>query len=278
MKFLIVSPRQTSGGAIVLHLLCKLLMDRGHDAKIFYTALKRKYPISYATFLFDHICFLRHDIPRRLKAQLFPKAKFTKKPRYNGHAYFPVKGCQQKYLPTINDETIVIYPEIVYGNPLHAKKTIYWLLFFNPYKGDANAYAKDALIFTYHELFNDETLNPSGRKLYLQALDEDMWKQTNFGERSGCCYIVHKGHDRADLPKQFDGPVIDKLSPNMRLQKSSIRKNIAIATICTLPTVSSPPCAAASRSSCLKKEKHVPMHRKRRRRLRHCLGQYTRGD
>ena len=212
MKFLIVSPRQTSGGAIVLHILCKLLMDHGHDAKIFYTAFDRKYPISYATFLFDHICFLRHDIPRRLKAQLFPKAKFTKKPRYNGYAYFPVKGCQQKYLPTIDDETIVIYPEIVYGNPLCAKKTIYWLLFFNPYKGDANAYAKDALIFTYHELFNDETLNPFGRKLYLQALDEDMWKQTNFGERSGCCYIVHKGHDRADLPKQFDGPVIDKLS------------------------------------------------------------------
>ena len=96
MKFLIVSPRQTSGGAIVLHILCKLLMDHGHDAKIFYTAFDRKYPISYATFLFDHICFLRHDIPRRLKAQLFPKAKFTKKPRYNGYAYFPVKGCQQK--------------------------------------------------------------------------------------------------------------------------------------------------------------------------------------
>ncbi len=35
MKFLIVSPRQTSGGSIVLHILCKLLMDRGHDAKNF---------------------------------------------------------------------------------------------------------------------------------------------------------------------------------------------------------------------------------------------------
>ena len=42
-KFIIVSPRQHSGGAIVLHLLCKLLQNRGYDAKIFYTMT----PISY---------------------------------------------------------------------------------------------------------------------------------------------------------------------------------------------------------------------------------------
>ena len=36
MKFVIVSPRQTGGGAIVLHKLCKLLADRGYDAKIFH--------------------------------------------------------------------------------------------------------------------------------------------------------------------------------------------------------------------------------------------------
>ena len=36
-KVVIVSPRQESGGAIVLHLLCKLLIDNGIDAKVLVT-------------------------------------------------------------------------------------------------------------------------------------------------------------------------------------------------------------------------------------------------
>ena len=210
MKFLIVAPRQHSGGAIIQHMLCKLLMDRGYDAKVFYVHSGAIKTTSYWNLFLQQIRFLRHDLTKAAKVKLFPKAKFLKKERYNGYSYLPVKGCKRTFIPVIDDNTIVIYSEGICGNLLHAKKVVRWLLFFKLY--DIDAYEKDALYFTYHELFNDERLNPSGRKLYLQAMDEDMWKQTNFGERSGCCYIVHKGHDRADLPKQFDGPVIDKLS------------------------------------------------------------------
>ena len=74
MKFLIVSPRQTSGGAIVLHLLCKLLMDRGHDAKFFIPHLKenilypmpRFYSITFASYGMIFLDDSRHNyFPRR---------------------------------------------------------------------------------------------------------------------------------------------------------------------------------------------------------------------
>ncbi len=38
-----------------------------------------------------------------------------------------------------------------------------------------------------------------------------MYKRTNFGERKGKCYIIRKGDLREDLPKEFDGPILDDL-------------------------------------------------------------------
>ena len=212
MKFLIVSSRQNSGGAIVLHLLCKILMERKHDAKIFYTTFRKRSPFSYSTFFFDHLDFLRHDISRHLKARLLAKTKLVKKFRYKGYTYVPIKGCKRVYLPIIDNDTIVVYPEIVYGNLLRAKKTVRWLLFFNPYKDDDTAYEKDALYFSYREIFNDAKLNPTCRLLRLRNFDYDLYRQTNFGERSGCCYMLRKGTNRPDLPEKFNGPILDTLA------------------------------------------------------------------
>ena len=35
MRFIVVSPRQRSGGSIVLHKLCKYLEKQGHEARVF---------------------------------------------------------------------------------------------------------------------------------------------------------------------------------------------------------------------------------------------------
>ena len=46
-----------------------------------------------------------------------------------------------------------------------------------------------------------------------------MYKQTNFGERSGCCYIVRKGNNRCDLPKDFDGAIIDDWAEELKVKE-----------------------------------------------------------
>lgn len=211
VKFVIASPRQNCGGPIVLHLLCKILMEKGYDAKIFYFARISNKKSSSMHFWRRWFSFLVRDSIKLILVKLFPNASFVKKRRYAGYNYYPVKGCRRKYLPFIDKSTIVVYPEICRENFLNAKKVVRWLLYFNRFAESADVYGKDDLFFCYREIFNDKNLNSTGKKLYLCNFDYDLYKQTNFESRSGNCYIIRKGKDRTDLPTQFDGPIIDNL-------------------------------------------------------------------
>ena len=122
----------------------------------------------------------------------------------------PLK-CPEKYLPIVSDDTIVVYPEVVRGNPLKAKRVARWFLnkpgFFN---GNVR-FGDNDLFFAYDARFNDYSLNPECRLLKLTYVDKALCRQENFGRRNGNCYIIRKGKNRKDLPDTFDGPVIDNL-------------------------------------------------------------------
>jgi len=125
----------------------------------------------------------------------------------------PVPGCRRKYLPFVGEDTIVVYPESVFGNFLHAKKTVRWLLNVNPFpENTSEAYGENALFIAYRSVFNDPKLNPAGHTVEISYFDLDTYRQYNFGQRKGNCYIVRKGGNRPDLPKELDGIVIDRLS------------------------------------------------------------------
>ena len=212
-KIVIVSPRQGTGGAIVEHLLCKLLMERGYDAKIFYfeSSFTGKNTSAYKTWT-QYLSYLRHDTNKLIKSRLFPNAEFLRKGRYKGYNYEPVRGCKRKYLPFVDDDTIVVYSEGIYGNPLKAKNVVRWFLYKNRYPGDYNAYGKNDLFFSFREFFNDEVVNPTCRLLRLVNFDFDLYRNYNKNRRKGTCYIIRKGAGRNDLPRAFDGIVIDNLS------------------------------------------------------------------
>lgn len=129
-----------------------------------------------------------------------------------GYVDVSVEGCKRKYLPFVDDDTIVVYPEIIRGNFLKAKNVVRWFLFFNRFPNDENAYGKNDLIFSYSKKFNDPKLNPECRICTVSYFNWNLYKRTNFGTREGTCYIVRKGANRPDLPDKFDGPVIDKFS------------------------------------------------------------------
>lgn len=211
--FLIVSPRQRFGGCVVLHLLCKELSERGYNSKIFYfgrldeKAFKNKFVLFY-----KYLFFLLIDTSKLILVKLF-------KMEFDGYSYLPVRGTKRKFFPWFDkNKTIVIYPEMVYGNFLNAKKVVRYFLYYNRFPGDDNAYGKDDLFICYREIFNDERLNPQRLKLELLSFDSELYKQTNFGERKGNCYILRKGKDRTDLPKQLDGIVIDNLSEKEKIR------------------------------------------------------------
>jgi hypothetical protein len=132
----------------------------------------------------------------------------------NGIPFFfsLVKGCKRQYHPFFNKKnSIVIYPEVVFGNPLDADNVVRWLLNKTKYKDIPNAYFTTDLFIAYRDVFNDVDLNPNKYILNQLYFNLELYNRYNYGERKGKCYIIRKGAKRPDLPSSFDGPVIDKL-------------------------------------------------------------------
>lgn len=204
MKFVIVTPRQKWGGAIVLHVLYQYLIDAGHDAKIFYTEV-----YSYRKSLLKKINYWRKWLLYCLKDY-----KEQKKGAYD----WPIKKVRRKYMPFVSKDTIVIYPDTVYGNPLYAKNVVRYFLYYNRFPDDDKAYGANDLFICYRKQFNDWKLNPNGCELQTSYFDLDLYKRTNYGERHGTCYIIRKGENRDDLPRTFDGPVIDDMPEKMKVE------------------------------------------------------------
>lgn len=197
-RFLIVSPPQYWGGPVVLHLLCRMLADLGYDAKVFRLRTDVKIPCSRREFLRQYLPFMSGSAKPNMDSD-------------EGS----IKGCVLTDWPYVDDDTIVVYPEIVFGNPLAAKHVVRWFLNVNLYKGKfigEQPYGKDDLFICYWKRFNDYQLNPSGRRVTLQKFNHDVYKRWNYGYREGSCFIVRKGMNRADLPSPIPGIVIDSLS------------------------------------------------------------------
>lgn len=212
LKYIIVSPTSGSGGAIALHALCKCLNDLGEKATMFY-------PDSFHMNLRNDIFSQCYSATKKIVKKLLGKVSKKARRRY------PVSGpipCPTTYFPRINKNTIVVYPEIIHGNILGAKNVVRWLLWHNrTYKtenGKCIGYDKNDLFFCYREVFNDYELNPECRKLHVASFDFETYKRYNFGERKGKCYIIRKGSFRSDLPREFDGPIIDALSEKEKVK------------------------------------------------------------
>lgn len=208
---IIVSPRQHHGGPIVLHLLCTLLVKKGYNAKIF--IIEGGMPQKGESLIIFWLKWIKNTIKDTIKLFL---SKISKNERFafKGYTYMPVKGYRRKITPFISKKTIVVYPDVCYGNPLHAKNVVRWMLYYNRFPDDENAYGKNDMFFCFGEVFNDEKLNPDCKILKLTNFDYDLYKQVNFGERSGKCYMIRKGKGRSDIPSKFDGPILDSLPEN----------------------------------------------------------------
>lgn len=209
-KIIIVRPYHNYGGPLVLSVMCKLLMEHGYDARLFYVNNLPKKDTILFFFWIQWAYFIVVSSIKRMICKIFNGASFLSSQRFQHYAYVPVKGCKIQHLPFFNkNNTIVVYPEIVYGNFLKAKQVVRYLLYFNKYQGDSHAFGIDDLIICYDQRYNDWSLCPSCNVIQLKYFDNNTYKQYNHEERNGKCYIIRKGRNRKDLPTSFDGEVID---------------------------------------------------------------------
>lgn len=179
MKFIIYSPiyREDSGGVIVLHKLCSLLNEQGHEALIW------------------------HDLKPTMN-EFSSIIGWKKLLKYIGNLFFQYQNVRSPYglkRATMSDieSSVVIYPEIVEGNPLYAEKVVRWLLNKPSAITGKTSFEQGDLIYFYHPHFNDWVLNPNAKHhLNLMEIMDDTYNQTNFGVRHGCCHMVRKGENR----------------------------------------------------------------------------------
>lgn len=206
-RFLIVSPQQCGGGPVVLHLLCHMLADLGYDARVFRLRSDVQHvsiPCSRQEFLRNYLTFANRKTKQVLDSQ-------------EGS----VKGCVLTDWPYVDDDTIVVYPEIVFGNPLAAKHVVRWFLNINRFKAKyvgLQPYGEDDLFICYMKVFNDYQLNPCCRKVTLQHFNHDVYKRWNYGHRKGNCFLIRKGCNREDLPSTLPGVIIDDLSEKEKVE------------------------------------------------------------
>jgi hypothetical protein len=88
------------------------------------------------------------------------------------------------------DNTVVIYPEGIKGNPLNAKNVIRWIL--GPsLQADAETYSKSDLVYWYMDYYYNDYLGQKENQLNVSEFHSDIF--TNVGyERAGSCYTIRK--------------------------------------------------------------------------------------
>lgn len=209
-KIIIYNVNDYFGGPLVLSALCKTFRDLGYDARVLFTYALQSGPEEKrgcSEYVIKHlikawISYYIHKICK--KFPLWSSFQLRKTP------LTMMPGIKIQRNPFFRrDNTIVIYPEYLYGNPLHAKHVVRWLLYYNRFKDVDGAFEKNDMVVCYRDIFNDAELNPTGVKLTIGYFDNQLYRRYNYGPRSGKCYILRKGKVRKDLPDHFDGPVFD---------------------------------------------------------------------
>lgn len=195
-RYVIFSPSYTpnAGGIIVLHKLCHIINQCGGNAVLYpwFPQFKiTKRDLSGVFFLVKNVI---GSFFRRYKTCI----DFNT-PMYEGGA--------------LTDDDIVIYPEIVFGNPLNAKKVIRWLLnkpghfTGDIYYGSGELYFKfdDGLVDDFS--FYGSEMSPSPLKVIHvpSVYNENEVPQ----ERRGVAYSIRKGLAKPQIHHPNDAVLID---------------------------------------------------------------------
>lgn len=211
-KILIHNFYDYCGGGLALSELCRSLRELGYDARLIVTKINplNQAGSSYLNRIWkkDNLWTLFHI----MLCKCLPLKRLRDKYDYSSYCPLHIRGQRRQWLPFINKERdIVIYPETVYGNPFEAKNVVRWLLYYYQHFDDPNAYSQSDLFLGYKEVFNDRQHTPDIENVLINCFDSSLYCRTNFGKRSGKCYIVRKGSGRSDLPDKFDGIVVDDM-------------------------------------------------------------------
>ncbi|WP_230772240.1 hypothetical protein [Sphingomonas sp. Leaf4] len=183
---------ETSGGTIALHLLCERLRQMGERALI--------WPVGKPPHRFPR------DL-RSLKAHIrYQRQRRNGRPFDTGPFANPVATLADL------DGAIVVYPEVISGNPLRSRSVVRWFLHRPGHHTGQTGYGPGELYFFYQDAFNDPAINldPDSR-LTLTYLNP-AYANRNPGPRDGICCLIRKGKDRVTAHDLEGKTVVDDMT------------------------------------------------------------------
>lgn len=195
LKFVIYAPRfnEKNGGAIVLHKFCHMLNEIGCSACIWPYGLPRftwRRPLNYALGAIAHY-----------------GSKLYRAPFFVSERYFtPIASAADLA------SCVVVYPEIVSGNPLHVPRYARWFLHRPGFHTQRVKYRPGDLYFSFQKAFDQPAPGMvDGGILRIREYMNDVYKKVNYGGRDKVCYVIRKGRSRSDVPNLSGLWVVDDL-------------------------------------------------------------------
>jgi len=183
---------ETSGGVIAVHLLCQRLAERGETALV-WPATR---PASLVPRDRASLAKLFWYLAAKLRRRRFATGPFR----------------HRLASPADLRDAIVVYPEVINGNPLGARRVVRWFLHRPGFHLGTVDYGENELYFFYQDAFDDPAINPHPAHRLTLTFFNPAYRRTNFGAREGSCYLLRKGRDRASGIDFGDQPCVDDLS------------------------------------------------------------------
>lgn len=186
-KYLIMAPSydEKSGGKVVLHKLCHLLNELGYEAYIvpwfeLVEITKLNFIRKVAGFSYRHLKGLFQDFVVNPSLNT-PVLKSTK--------HLNLKDC------------IVVYSEIITGNPLNAPNVVRWLLHQPGYFSKKIHYGCNEIYFKFNSAIWDFQLpysktSDNELKVIHYPLETYYLPESSSNVRSGTAYCLRKGRHK----------------------------------------------------------------------------------
>lgn len=171
--YVIVAPKylDTSGGIVFLHKLADELVRTGERAVL--------WPMQW----------------KRLSWPWDPVRRMVR-----GHRFRMMPGTSAR-LATSGDllgDAIVVYPEIVAGNPLGAGRVVRWLMYPPSLRGTSASFGPGDLYFKASDFSDDVALTGGAPLLHLFSVHPAYADRGN-KDRHGTCYMRRKQADKPIL-------------------------------------------------------------------------------
>jgi hypothetical protein len=197
--FIIFSPdyNPNNGGAIVLHYLCHLLNANGFLAHIL--PYFHCQDVSPFDDLVEKVCEL-NEVKKRILG-----TPYQLNPDWNTPLY-PKEIAHIRH----RDDVVVVYPEIIFGNPLRARHVARWLLHEPGFHHRQVYFEHGEVQFRYldlHPVVRMPWVDLSNHFLTVMHIPWQHYTPAPEGhKREGTAYMIRKGHGKQvihDLSNSF---------------------------------------------------------------------------